>query len=176
MAASDTGGKKAAGRAFTALAIFIGLTALLFFYNPSGFYLWAKAIHVIAVIAWMAGMLYLPRLFVYHADAEPGSEKSETFKVMEQRLLRLIINPAMIMTWVFGLWLAWDGFGFSGGWLHAKIALVIAMSGVHGYFSASVRRFAADQNTKPARHWRIMNEAPTLLMIVIVVLVIVKPF
>ncbi|CAN0654677.1 protoporphyrinogen oxidase HemJ [Nitratireductor aquimarinus] len=176
MAASDTGGKKAAGRAFTALAIFIGLTALLFFYNPSGFYLWAKAIHVIAVIAWMAGMLYLPRLFVYHADAEPGSEKSETFKVMEQRLLRLIINPAMIVTWVFGLWLAWDGFGFSGGWLHAKIALVIAMSGVHGYFSASVRRFAADQNTKPARHWRIMNEAPTLLMIVIVVLVIVKPF
>ncbi|MGI3127170.1 protoporphyrinogen oxidase HemJ [Nitratireductor sp. PBL-C9] len=176
MAASDTGGKKAAGRAFTALAIFIGLTALLFFYNPSGFYLWAKAIHVIAVIAWMAGMLYLPRLFVYHADAEPRSEKSETFKVMEQRLLRLIINPAMIVTWVFGLWLAWDGFGFSGGWLHAKIALVIAMSGVHGYFSASVRRFAADQNTKPARHWRIMNEAPTLLMIVIVVLVIVKPF
>ncbi|MCV0351163.1 protoporphyrinogen oxidase HemJ [Nitratireductor aquimarinus] len=176
MAASDTGGKKAAGRAFTALAIFIGLTALLFFYNPSGFYLWAKAIHVIAVIAWMAGMLYLPRLFVYHADAEPGSEKSETFKVMEQRLLRLIINPAMIVTWVFGLWLAWDGFGFSGGWLHAKIALVVAMSGVHGYFSASVRRFAADQNTKPARHWRIMNEAPTLLMIVIVVLVIVKPF
>ncbi|SEB59655.1 putative membrane protein [Nitratireductor aquibiodomus] len=176
MAASDTGGKKAAGRAFAALAIFIALTALLFFYNPSGFYLWAKAIHVIAVIAWMAGMLYLPRLFVYHADAAPGSETSETFKIMEGRLLRLIINPAMMVTWVLGLWLAWSGFGFSGGWLHAKIALVVAMSGVHGYFSAAVRRFAADQNTKPARHWRIMNEVPTLLMIVIVILVIVKPF
>ncbi|WP_292898251.1 protoporphyrinogen oxidase HemJ [Nitratireductor sp.] len=176
MAESDTGGRKAAGRAFAALAIFGGLTALLFIYNPSGFYLWAKAIHVIAVIAWMAGMLYLPRLFVYHADAEPGSEKSETFKVMERRLLRLIINPAMMVTWVFGLWLAWSGFGFSGGWLHGKIALVVAMSGVHGYFSAAVRRFAADQNTKPARHWRIMNEVPTLLMIVIVILVIVKPF
>ncbi len=176
MAASDTGGKKAAGRAFAALAIFIALTALLFFYNPSGFYLWAKAIHVIAVIAWMAGMLYLPRLFVYHADATPGSETSETFKIMEGRLLRLIINPAMMVTWVLGLWLAWNGFGFSGGWLHAKIALVVAMSGVHGYFSAAVRRFATDRNTKPARHWRIMNEVPTLLMIVIVILVIVKPF
>ncbi|MCC5779922.1 protoporphyrinogen oxidase HemJ [Nitratireductor sp. B36] len=176
MAASDTSGKKAAGRAFAALAIFIGLTALLFFYNPSGFYPWAKAIHVIAVIAWMAGMLYLPRLFVYHADAAPGSETSETFKIMEGRLLRLIINPAMMVTWVLGLWLAWNGFGFSGGWLHAKIGLVVAMSGVHGYFSASVRRFAADQNTKPARHWRIMNEVPTVLMIVIVILVIVKPF
>lgn len=176
MAASDTGGKKAAGRAFAALAIFIALTALLFFYNPSGFYLWAKAIHVIAVIAWMAGMLYLPRLFVYHADATPGSETSETFKIMEGRLLRLIINPAMMVTWVLGLWLAWNGFGFSGGWLHAKIALVVAMSGVHGYLSAAVRRFAADRNTKPARHWRIMNEVPTLLMIVIVILVIVKPF
>ncbi|MEQ9246836.1 MAG: CopD family protein, partial [Nitratireductor sp.] len=116
------------------------------------------------------------RLIVYHADAAPGSETSETFKIMEGRLLRLIINPAMMVTWVLGLWLAWSGFGFSGGWLHAKIALVVAMSGVHGYFSAAVRRFAADQNTKPARHWRIMNEVPTLLMIVIVILVIVKPF
>ncbi|WP_295813855.1 protoporphyrinogen oxidase HemJ [uncultured Nitratireductor sp.] len=176
MTGNSKGGGNAGVRAVVALAIFIGLTALLFIYNPSGFYLWAKAIHVIAVISWMAGMLYLPRLFVYHADAEPGSEKAETFKVMEQRLLRLIINPAMMVTWVFGLWLAWDGFGFSGGWLHAKIALVIAMSGMHGYFSAAVRRFAADENTKPARHWRIMNEVPTLLMIVIVVLVIVKPF
>ena len=99
MAASDTSGKKAAGRAFAALAIFIGLTALLFFYNPSGFYPWAKAIHVIAMIAWMAGMLYLPRLFVYHADAAPGSETSETFKIMEGRLLRLIINPAHDVLW-----------------------------------------------------------------------------
>ena len=96
-------------------------------------YLWVKAIHVIAVISWMAGMLYLPRLFVYHAEVPVGSPQSETFKVMERRLLRAIINPAMIVTWVFGLWLAWKGFGFQGGWLHAKIALVLVMSGVHGY-------------------------------------------
>ncbi|MDS1136971.1 protoporphyrinogen oxidase HemJ [Nitratireductor indicus] len=172
----DMGGKKAAVRAMVAIIIFIALTALLFLANPEGFYPWAKAIHVIAVISWMAGMLYLPRLFVYHSQAKPGSAESETFKVMEQRLLRLIINPAMIVTWVFGLWLAWDGFGFHGGWLHAKIALVVLMSGAHGYFSAAVRRFAADANTKPARHWRIMNEVPTLLMIAIVILVIVKPF
>ena len=94
----------------------------MFWFDPDDFYLWAKAIHVIAVIAWMAGMLYLPRLFVYHADAERGSVQSETFKVMERRLYRAIINPAMIVTWVFGLWLAWKGFAFSGGWLHAKIA------------------------------------------------------
>ncbi|WP_048647231.1 protoporphyrinogen oxidase HemJ [Nitratireductor soli] len=172
----DTGGKKAALRAAVALAIFAALAALLFFFDPDGFYLWAKAIHVIAVISWMAGMLYLPRLFVYHAEAEPGSPQSETFKVMEGRLLRLIINPAMMVTWVLGLWLAWKGFGFHGGWLHAKIALVVAMSGVHGYFSGAVRRFAADANTKPARHWRIMNEVPTVLMVLIVILVIVKPF
>ena len=163
-------------RAFVALAVFAILTALLFWLDPENFYLWAKAVHVIAVISWMAGMLYLPRLFVYHSEAPVGSPQSETFKVMERGLLRAIINPAMIVTWVFGLWLAWKGFGFSGGWLHAKIALVLIMSGVHGYLSASVRRFAEDRNEKPARHWRIVNEVPTLLMIVIVILVIVKPF
>ena len=135
-----------------------------------------KALHIIAVISWMAGMLYLPRLFVYHAEAEKGSVQSETFKVMERRLLRGIINPAMTVTWVFGLWLAWKGFGFSGGWLHAKIAAVLLMSGVHGYLSASVRRFAEDRNEKPSRHWRIVNEVPTVLMIAIVILVVVKPF
>jgi protoporphyrinogen IX oxidase len=159
-----------------ALGIAAALTALLFLAVSGYFYLWVKAAHVIAVIAWMAGMLYLPRLFVYHADAPVGSPQSETFKVMERRLLRAIINPAMVATWVFGLWLAWQGFGFQGGWLHAKIALVLAMSGLHGYLSASVRRFAEDRNEKPARHWRIVNEVPTLLMIVIVILVIVKPF
>ena len=102
--------------------------------------------------------------------------QSETFKVMERRLYRLIINPAMIATWVFGLWLAWRGFAFSGGWLHAKIALVVVLSGVHGYLGGAVRRFAEDRNEKPARHWRIVNEVPTLLMIAIVILVIVKPF
>ncbi|TGP51442.1 CopD family protein, partial [bacterium M00.F.Ca.ET.229.01.1.1] len=115
---------------------------------------------VIAVISWMAGMLYLPRLFVYHADAEKGSAQSETFKVMERRLLRAIINPAMIATWVFGLWLAWKGFAFHGGWLHAKIALVLVLSGLHGYLAGAVRKFAEDKNEKPARHWRIVNEIP----------------
>lgn len=159
-----------------ALVISGVLTVLLFAAAPDNLYEWIKALHIIAVIAWMAGMLYLPRLFVYHADAQMGSSESETFKVMERKLLRLIINPAMIATWVLGLWLAWKIFGFSGGWLHAKIALVILLSGAHGYLSASVRRFANDANTKPARHWRLINEVPTILMILIVILVVVKPF
>ncbi|WP_378946420.1 protoporphyrinogen oxidase HemJ [Mesorhizobium sp. ANAO-SY3R2] len=172
----SSNGASAAKRAVVAIVVLIALTALLFLAAPDGFYLWAKAIHVIAVISWMAGMLYLPRLFVYHADAEKGSVQSETFKVMERRLLRAIINPAMTVTWVFGLWLAWKGFGFAGGWLHAKIACVLLLSGVHGYLSASVRRFAEDRNAKLARHWRIVNEIPTVLMIAIVILVVVKPF
>lgn len=176
MAKAQTSGAGAAPRAMLAIVIFLALTGLLFWLDPAGFYLWAKAIHVIAVISWMAGMLYLPRLFVYHSDASVGSPQSETFKVMEKRLLRLIINPAMVITWVFGLYLAWRGFSFMGGWLHAKITLVLLLSGVHGYFSASVRRFAEDRNTKPARHWRMVNEIPTVLMIVIVILVVVKPF
>ena len=163
-------------RAIGALAILAALAALFFLIDPGAAYSWIKALHVIAVISWMAGMLYLPRLFVYHADAEPGSEESDTFKVMERRLLRAIINPAMIVTWAAGLWLGWHGFAFQGGWLHAKLVLVLILSGVHGYFSATVRRFAEDRNEKPARHWRIVNEVPTLLMIAIVILVIVKPF
>lgn len=171
-----TSSGNATGRAVSALGIAAVLLAALFWIDPQGLYPWVKALHVIAVISWMAGMLYLPRLFVYHAQAEIGSDKSETFKVMERRLLRAIINPAMIVTWVLGLWLAWRGFGFSGGWLHAKITAVLLLSGVHGYLSASVRRFANDQNVKPSRHWRIVNEVPTVLMIVIVILVVVKPF
>lgn len=174
--ASETGGRTAAKRAVLSILLLVVLTAVLFLLAPDGFYPWAKAIHVIAIISWMAGMLYLPRLFVYHVAAEKGSVQSQTFKVMERRLLRAIINPAMTIAWVFGLWLAWKGFGFSGGWLHAKLAAVLAMSAVHGYLSASVRRFSEDRNEKSARHWRIVNEIPTLLMIVIVVLVIVKPF
>ena len=163
-------------RAVVSLLIVAAAAAFLFLLDPLSLYPWVKALHVIAVISWMAGMLYLPRLFVYHAEAAAGSEKAETFKVMERRLLRAIINPAMMATWVLGLWLAWRGFGFMGGWLHAKIALVLAMSAVHGYLSASVRRFAEDRNDRPARHWRIVNEVPTLLMVAIVILVVVKPF
>jgi putative membrane protein len=139
-------------------------------------YLWVKAAHIIAVIAWMAGMLYLPRLFIYHCDAPVGSPQSETFKVMEHRLLTVIINPAMVLTWVLGLWLAWQGGFFTAGWFHAKLALVVALSGVHGFFSASVRRFAADANTISQRTWRLWNEVPTVLMIGIVLLVVLKPF
>ncbi len=113
-------------------------------------YLWLKAFHIIAVIAWMAGMLYLPRLFVYHCEAEPGSQQSETFKVMERRLLKAIINPAMIATWVLGLWLAWQGGWFAAPWLHAKFALVLVMSGVHGMLSRYVKDFAADRNREIA--------------------------
>lgn len=173
---STGSGGQALRRAAIAIAVFLFLTALLYLVAPEDFYSWAKAVHVIAVMSWMAGMLYLPRLFVYHAETERGSQQSETFKVMERRLLRGIINPAMVISWAFGLWLAWKGFGFQGGWLHAKIAAVVALSAVHGYLSAAVRKFAEDRNEKPARHWRLVNEIPTLLMIVIVVLVIVKPF
>lgn len=169
-------GRTVAIRAIAGLAILAALTALLFWLAPQGLYPWIKAFHVIAVIAWMAGMLYLPRLFVYHVEAPAGSDQAETFKVMERRLLRAIINPAMTMTWVFGLWLAWSGFGFAGGWLHAKIVAVLVLSGLHGYLSAAVRRFAEDRNVKSARHWRVVNEVPAVLMVIIVILVIVKPF
>jgi protoporphyrinogen IX oxidase len=139
-------------------------------------YVWIKALHVIAVIAWMAGMLYLPRLFVYHCEAEVGSKQSETFKVMERRLLKAIINPAMIVTWLAGLYLAWSGQWFSAGWLHGKLLLVLILSGVHGFFARCVKDFAADRNTRSQKFYRIINEVPTLLMIGIVILVIVKPF
>jgi protoporphyrinogen IX oxidase len=163
-------------RAITGLVIAGVLAALLFWLDPVMIYPWLKALHILAVISWMAGMLYLPRLFVYHSQAEKGSAQSETFKIMERRLLRAIINPAMTITWVVGLWLAWRGFQFSGMWLHLKIALVFAMSGVHGHFSKAVRDFAEDNNDKSDRYWRVMNEVPTVLMIFIVVLVVVKPF
>jgi putative membrane protein len=139
-------------------------------------YLWLKAAHVIFVIAWMAGMLYLPRLFVYHADVQPGSEASSIFKVMERRLLRIIINPAMIVVWITGIWLTWWSGFYRDGWLHAKIALVLILSGVHGFFSQLVRKFGKDENLNSSKFYRIINEIPTILLIAIVILVIVKPF
>ena len=144
-------------------------------------YEWIKAFHIIAVIAWMAGMLYLPRLFVYHCAAEKGSVQSETFKVMERRLLRGIINPAMILAIALGLWLAWLGpdsrYGwFASGWLQAKIALVLGLSAVHGLFARWVKDFGADRNRHSQRFYRFINEVPTVLMIAIVILVVLKPF
>jgi putative membrane protein len=138
--------------------------------------LWIKALHVISVIAWMSGMFYLPRLFVYHTETEPGSAASERFKVMERRLLRAIINPSMIATWVFGLTLAWLTAAYKEHWLQMKFLLVIAMSGLHGYFAGRVKAFAQDRNDKPARFYRILNEVPPVLMVFIVILVIVQPF
>ena len=139
-------------------------------------YDWLKAFHVIAVIAWMAGMLYLPRLFVYHSEAPKGSIQSETFKIMERRLLKAIINPAMIATWVLGLVLAWQGGWWKAGWLHGKLVLVLILSGLHGVYVRRLKEFAADRNTRPPRYYRILNEVPTLLLIGIVILVVVKPF
>jgi len=139
---------------------------------------WVKALHVISVLAWMSGMMYLPRLFVYHAESAVGSEKSETFKVMERRLYRGITTPAMIATWIFGLWLAF-GFGivdFSQGWMWLKAALVIALSGFHGLYGRLLRDFANDRNTRPAKFFRMINEVPFLIAIGIVIAVIVKPF
>lgn len=139
-------------------------------------YLILKAVHVIAVISWMAGMLYLPRLFVYHADAAPGSEASETFKVMERRLVRAIMTPAAVAVWLLGLTLAITGGLFQEHWFHVKLLLVVAMTATHIQLMRLQRAFAADRNTRPARYFRILNEVPTLLMIGIVVLVVVKPF
>src|SRR6187455_1923771 len=163
-------------RAEIAIAVTLALLGVLWLWHPSGLYLWLKAFHVIAVIAWMAGMLYLPRLFVYHCEAEAGSRQSETFKVMEWRLLKAIINPAMIITWLAGLYLAWSGHWYTSGWFHAKLTLVLVLSGVHGFFSRLVKDFAADRNTRDQKFFRIINEVPTVLMVFIVILVIVKPF
>ena len=138
--------------------------------------LWVKALHIISVIAWMAGMLYLPRLFVYHAEAAKGSEASETFKVMERRLLKAIVNPSMILVFLTGFTLVYLTGDWRDGWWQAKFILVLGLAGLHGYFARCVRSFAEDRNERPARFYRILNEAPTILMIFIVVLAVVKPF
>ena len=137
-----------------------------------------KAFHVIAIIAWMAGLLYLPRLFVYHAASKVGSGQSETFKVMERRLLRLITTPAMVASWVFGLILAFSGVidWLRDGWFYLKLVLVVLLSAYHGCLVMWTKDFALDRNTRSPRFYRIANEIPTLLMIGIVILVIVRPF
>jgi len=163
-------------RAMAALVITAAVVAGLAWWSPSGLYPWLKAAHIFAAIAWMAGMLYLPRLFVYHCEAEPGSKQSETFKVMERRLLTVIINPAMVASWALGLWLAWDSGAFTAAWLQVKLALVLAMSGLHGKLSRCVRDFAADRNRHSQRFYRIVNEVPAVLLLGIVILAVVKPF
>jgi putative membrane protein len=142
------------------------------------FYLWIKALHVISVIAWMVGMFYLPRLFVYHCEVAPGTAESERFKVMERRLLRQIINPAMIATWSFGILLVLTPgvIDWSAGWWHVKLLAVILMSALHGELSRWRRGFLEDRNTRSQRFYRIANEIPTVLVVIIVVMVIVRPF
>jgi putative membrane protein len=144
----------------------------------AAWYPWLKALHVIAAIAWIAGMLYLPRLYVYHAEAAPGSPQSETFKTMERRLLRAIVDPAMAAAWLLGLLLLWlDSPGiWASGWVWVKLAAVLALSALHGFLARWRKDFAADRNRRPARFYRLVNEIPTVLLILIVVMVIVRPF
>lgn len=139
-------------------------------------YDWVTALHVISVIAWMAGLLYLPRLFVYHCQAQTGSNTSETFKVMERRLLRAIMNPAMIASWGFGLWLYFSLGAWTEGWAHAKLSFVVLLTVSHMFMAKWRRDFETDTNQRPESFFRIANEAPTVLMIGIVIFVIVKPF
>lgn len=138
-------------------------------------YLIIKSLHIISVIAWMAGMFYLPRLFVYHTGAQKGGELDETLKIMERKLLRIIINPAMILTFIFGFWLIYY-IGFSGGWLHAKIFLVLVLAGFHGFLAKCRKDFEKGENKRTEKFYRIINEVPTLLAIIIVFLVVLKPF
>lgn len=176
MSDGKSAGARVAARAATALAVFVILGGLVLLLDRDNIYGWAKALHIVAVIAWMAGLLYLPRLFIYHFETAPGSEASGLFKAMEARLFRIIMNPAMMLAWLLGLFLAWHVYAFQGGWLHAKLLLVVLMTAVHVYYGRAMRAFGRDERPKTQRHWRIVNEAPALLMIGIVLLVVLKPF
>lgn len=143
----------------------------------SEYYLWLKALHIIFVISWMAGLLYLPRLYVYHTQVTPGSEADETFKVMERRLLRIIMNPAMIIAFISGILLiiaTGAGAPGTGYWMHIKLVLVLGMGAVHGMLSSYRKAFARGENQKSEKFYRLLNEVPTLLMVAIVLLVVIK--
>jgi putative membrane protein len=139
-------------------------------------FLWVKVLHIVAVISWMAGMLYLPRLFVYHAGVAKGSDQARLFEVMERRLMRFIMLPALVVTWLSGMVLASVGNSWGGGWLQGKLALVIFLTCLHGYFSLLRKDFALDANRHDATFYRVINEAPTILLVGIVILVVIKPF
>ncbi|MBU4531783.1 MAG: protoporphyrinogen oxidase HemJ [Hoeflea sp.] len=175
-ATSASEGSKARLKAYVSVGAVVILALLAWWFDPDWLYGWLKVLHVVAVISWMVGLFYLPRLFVYHADAPTGSEPATTFVVMEQRLVKVIMTPAMMVSWVVGLWLAWSGFGFLGLWLWIKIAGVVGLTVFHVYLSRAARKFAAGQNTMTARQWRMANEIPTVLMIVVIIMVIIKPF
>ncbi len=169
-------GSQSGRRAGIGLATAVGLIAVVMSLSGEAAYPWIKAAHVVAVMSWMAGLLYLPRLFVYHSEVAVGSSQSDLFKVMERRLLWIIMTPAMVFAWVLGLWLGWRGSFIFDRWFILKFLLVVGLSATHGYFASAVRQFAADAPRRAARHWRLMNEVPTVLMIAIVILVVVKPF
>jgi putative membrane protein len=169
-------GATVALRASVALILTVAAFVVAAVYAPDGAFLWVKSLHVVAVISWMAGLLYLPRLFVNHVGLAVGSPESELLKGMERRLVSIIMTPAMVLSWIAGLWLGWVGFRFGGGWLHGKILAVVLLTIAHLYLMRSVRQFANDANRHSGRFWRMANEIPAVLMIVIVVLVVVKPF
>jgi len=175
-ATSHREGRKAGIKAYASIAVVVLAALAAWWFEPDWLYDWLKVLHIVAVISWMVGLFYLPRLFVYHADAASAGETSATFVVMEQRLVKVIMNPAMLVSWVVGLWLAWSGFGFMGAWLWIKIAAVVGLTVFHVFLSRSARRFAAGENTMTARQWRMANEIPTVLMILVVIMVIIKPF
>lgn len=147
----------------------------MIFFTIVDYQLWIKVVHIVSFVAWMAGLLYLPRLFVYHSKVDPASESSELFKIMEKKLLRYIINPAMFNTLISGLLLAWI-ISFQPTWLHIKLLFVLALTACHGFFAANLKKFARDERPLTEKKWRMINEIPTLLLIFIVILVIVKPF
>lgn len=175
-ATSRREGSKARTKAYASIAVVVVMAVAAWWFDPDWLYGWLKVLHVVAVISWMVGLFYLPRLFVYHADAEHGGEPAATFVVMEERLVKVIMNPAMMVSWVVGLWLAWSGFGFMGAWLWIKIAAVVGLTVFHVFLSRSARNFVAGENTMTARQWRMANEIPTVLMILVVIMVIIKPF
>jgi putative membrane protein len=174
---SDSGATRSIARkASLALMLFVVLLLAVAVSRSDDPDSWIKALHVIAVISWMAGLFYLPRLFIYHTESQPGSAQSDTFIVMERRLLKIIMNPAMMISWAAGLWLAWSLYQFHGGWLHVKLLCVVLMTAAHMHFAKAVRQFSENQRVRTTRYWRLANEVPTVLMIVIVIMVIVKPF
>ena len=175
MSGAEVRGAKSGLRASIALALFILVAVLIYTFSDDS-YLWFKAFHIMAVIAWMAGLFYLPRLFIYHSDTAVGGESSELFKTMESRLYRIIMNPAMMLAWIFGLVIAWQGAWWEFGWLHVKLSGVVALTAAHVYYGHAAKAFGRDERPRNGRHWRIMNEVPAVLMILIVAMVVLKPF
>ena len=176
MSASESANRKAGKRALVAIAAIVALCGAVVWLDGDRIYQWVKVLHVLAVISWMAGLLYLPRLFINHLEVERGSASDLLFQGMERRLMKIIMTPAMIISWIAGLWLATSGGLWAAPWFWLKFAAVIAMSAAHMWFAASIRRFANGTNRLSGSLWRMANEIPTVLMIVAVVMVIVQPF